>query len=193
MTNESVTKTPIVGLRAGVGAMMGLEPGELSDGELAATIVAFRREMDRLDSVFADLALAGHRRGVGREDGYESTPSWLRARSGMRTGEVHAAIAAGELGEVLPATRTDWRKGRISSGAVRLMRSARVPGYDDELAAVESELLAAALKKDLWSLGRMAQHFKRCARRDGDMPPRRMVCAPRWSPTGWRWMPILVG
>ena len=31
--------------------------------------------------------------------------------------------------------------------------------------------MAVALKKDLWSLGRMAQHFKRCARRDGDMPP----------------------
>ena len=89
----------------------------------------------------------------------------------MRTGEVHAAIAAGELGEVLPATRTAWRDGKISSGAVRIMRSARVPGFDDELAAVESELLAAALKKDFWSLGRMAQHFKRCARRDGDRPP----------------------
>ncbi len=91
----------------------------------------------------------------------------------MRTGEVHAAIAAGELGEVLPDTRTAWRAGRISSGAVRIMRSARVSGYDDELAAVEGELLAAAVKKDFWSLGRMAQHFKRCARRDGGLPPER--------------------
>ena len=91
----------------------------------------------------------------------------------MRTGEMHAAIAAGELGEVLPATRAAWRDGKISSGAVRIMRSARVPGFDDELAAVEPELLAAAVGKDLWSLGRMAQHFKRCARRDGDLPPDR--------------------
>ena len=171
MTNSQAATSPISDLRCGVGSMMGFDPGELSDGELASTIVQFRREMDRLDSVFADLTVAGHRRGVGREDGYESTPSWLRARSGMRTGEVHAAIAAGELGEVLPATRNAWRDGKISSGAVRLMRSARVPGFDDELAAVESELLASALKKDLWSLGRMAQHFKRCARRDGGLPP----------------------
>ena len=173
MTNGQVVASPITSLGAGVDALMNLEPGELSDGELASTIVRFRQQLDRQEAVFADLALAGHRRGVGREDGYESTPSWLRARSGMRTGDVHAAIAAGELGEVLPATRAAWRDGRISSGAVRLMRSARVPGFDDELAAVESELLAAALKKDLWSLGRMAQHFKRCARRDGGLPPER--------------------
>ena len=173
MTNSQAAASPIVGLRTGVGSMMSLDPSELSDGELASTIVQFRRELDRLDAVFADLAVAGHRRGVGREDGYESTPSWLRARSGMRTGDVHAAIAAGELGEVLPATRTEWRDGKISSGAVRIMRSARVPGFDDELAAVEPELLAAAVKKDLRSLGRMASYFKQCARRDGGLPPER--------------------
>ena len=169
MANSPAAVSPLDGLRAGVGSMMSLDPGELSDGELASTILGFRRELDRLDSVFADLVVAGHRRGVGAVDGYESTPSWLRARSGMRTGEVHAAIALGELGEVLPATRTAWRDGRISSGAVRIMRSARVPGFDGELAAVEPELLAAAVRKDLWSLGRMASHFKRCARRDGGL------------------------
>ncbi len=151
--------------------MMSVGPGELSDGELATTILRFRQQMDRLDSVFADLVVAGHRRGVGREDGYESSASWLRARAGMRTGEVHAAVAAGELGEVLPATRTAWRAGRISTGAVRIIRTARVAGYDDELAGIEPELLHTAVRKDLWALGRMASHFKRCARRDGNLPP----------------------
>ena len=153
--------------------MMSLDPGELSDGELAATILQFKVELDRQDAVFADLVVAGHRRGVGREDGYESTPSWLRARSGMLTGEVHAAIDAGELGEVLPKTRDAWRAGRISSGAVRMIGGARVSGYDDELAAIEPEFLAAARRQDHWSLGRMTQHFKRCARRDGGLPPER--------------------
>ena len=173
MTNQTPAVPPLEGLRAAVDSMMVLDPSELGDGELASTILRFRRELDRLDAVFADLALAGHRRGVGAEDGYESTPSWLRARGGMRTGDVHGAIAAGELGEVLSETRTAWRAGGISSGAVRIMRSARVPGFDDELAAVEPELLAAAVKKDFWSLGRMASHFKRCARRDGGLPPER--------------------
>ena len=173
LTNQTATPFSLEALRAGTDAVISLDPAELSDGELASTILRFRRELDRLDAVFADLALAGHRRGVGREDGYESTPSWLRARSGMRTGDVHGAIAAGELGEILPDTREAWRAGRISSGAVRIMRSARVPGFDDELAVVEGELLAAAVRKDFWSLGRMASHFKRCARRDGGLPPER--------------------
>ena len=73
MTNQTPAPPFLDGLRAGVDALMTVDPAELSDGELASTIVQFRRELDRLDAVFADLAVAGHRRGVGREDGYEST------------------------------------------------------------------------------------------------------------------------
>ena len=89
----------------------------------------------------------------------------------MRTGEVHGAIRLGELGEVLPATRVAWRDGTISSGAVRVIGTARVDGYDEELAAIEPDLLDAARRKDFWSLGRMASHFKKCARRDGELGP----------------------
>ena len=173
MTDGRRENPPFVALRAGVESMMSLDPAELSDSELAATILQFKVELDRQDAVFADLALAGHRRGVGAEDGYESTRSWLRARAGLQTGEVSAAIAAGELGEILPETRDAWRSGRISSGAVRIIGGARVSGYDDELAAIEPEFLAAARRHDHWSLGRMASHFKRCARRDGGVPPER--------------------
>ena len=69
MTNSQAATSPIRELRAGVGSMMSLDPADLSDGELASTILGFRRELDRQEAVFADLALAGHRRGVGREDG----------------------------------------------------------------------------------------------------------------------------
>ena len=83
MTNQTPVRSPVEGLRAGTDAMMSLDPCEFSDGELASTILRFKVELDRLDSVFADLVVAGHRRGIGREDGYESTPSWLRARAGL--------------------------------------------------------------------------------------------------------------
>ena len=105
MTDGRSVTPPFEALSAGVDAMMTVEPGELSDSELAATILRFRGELDRQDAVFADLVVAGHRRGVGAEDGFESTRSWLRARAGLQTGEVSAAIAAGELGEILPETR----------------------------------------------------------------------------------------
>ena len=102
MTNGPGEVSPLVVLVGGVEAMMSVVPGELSDSELAAMVLRFRRELDRQEAVFADLVLAGHRRGVGREDGFESTPAWLRASTGMRTGEVHAAIHLGELGDILP-------------------------------------------------------------------------------------------
>lgn len=149
MTNGTGVVSPLGVLSTGVEALMTIVPGELSDSELASTVLRFRRELDRQEAVFADLVVAGHRRGVGREDGFESTPAWLRARTGMRTGEVHAAVAAGELGEVLPETRVAWRDGTISSGAVRIIALARVDGYDEELAAIEPELLDAARRKDL--------------------------------------------
>lgn len=171
MTNERLEDRPLGELHAGVNAMMGLVPAELSDSELAATIRGFRSEMDRQDAVFSDLVLAGHQRGVGRQDGFESTAEWLRARSDMRTSDVHAVIRLGELGDVLPAARAAWRDGHISTGAVRIIGAARVQGYDTELAAIEPELLDAARRKDTWSLGRMASHCKRCARRDGDLGP----------------------
>ena len=193
MTDQTLARSPLDDVRTGTDAVMCLDPADLSDGELASTILRFRQQLDRQEAVFADLIVAGHRRGVGAEDGYESTPAWLRARSGMRTGEVHPAIAAGELGEVLPATRAAWRAGKVLSGAVRVMRSARVPGFDDELAAVEPELLAAAVRKDFWSLGRMASYFKRCARRDGGLHRNGMVCGRRSSATGWLSMVISAG
>jgi len=171
MTIGQVTQPPIQGLRAGVEAMMTVVADELSDAELASTILRFRGELDRQDAVFADLVMAGHRRGVGAEDGYDSTPGWLRARAGMRTGDVHAAIDAGEVGEFLPRTRSAWRDGHISSGAVRVICTARVAGFDSELAAIEPELLDAARRKDMWSLTRMASHFKNCACRDGELGP----------------------
>jgi hypothetical protein len=151
--------------------MLTVAVDELSDAQLASTILRFRREIDRQEAVFADLALAGHRRGVGAVDGYDSTPSWLRARAGMRTGDAHAAIGFGELGEILPATRDAWRKGQISLGAVRVIGTARVAGFDEELAAIEGELLDAARRQDMWSLTRLASHFKKWARRDGGLGP----------------------
>ena len=82
MTNRQAPASPLEDLRTAVDSTMALDPSDLGDGELASTILRFRRELDRLDAVFADLAVAGHRRGVGAEDGYESTPAWLRARVG---------------------------------------------------------------------------------------------------------------
>ncbi len=136
-------------------------------------MLRLRREIDRIDAVFADVVTAAHRRGAGTGDGYDSTRACLRRQAGMRTGEVRAAIHDGEVGELLPETRSAWRAGRITSGAVRTISGARVEGFDAELPACETELLTVASRKDMWSLQRLTAHFHTCAKRDGTLPPDR--------------------
>ena len=152
MGDQMVMERPIVVLRAGVDAIGTLDPADLSDVQLAGEVLRLRREMDRLDAVFAGLVAAAHARGVGAGDGYQSTAAWLRWQAGMRTADVRAAIDAGALAEVLPETTLAWRAGRITTGAMRCIAAARVDGFDTELAAVEPEFLGAALRKDMWSV-----------------------------------------
>ncbi|MEP6624617.1 MAG: DUF222 domain-containing protein [Acidimicrobiia bacterium] len=104
---------------------------------------------------------------------YQSTDAWLRWQAGMRTADVRGAIDAGEVGELLPETRTAWRAGTITSGAMRAITAARVKGFDAELQGSEAEFLAAAKRKDMWSLQRLTARFRACAKRDGKLPPDR--------------------
>ncbi|MEP6624645.1 MAG: DUF222 domain-containing protein [Acidimicrobiia bacterium] len=170
MGESGTAEAPIRAFRDAVDAALELDPSGLSDGGLAAAVLGVRREQDRLEALSAELVLAAHRRGVGTVDGYDSTAAWLRARAGMRTGEVHAVIRAGEVGEVLPDTRRAWRDGSITSGAMRLIADARVEGCDLQFQAAEGEFLAAARRRDMWSLSRLTAYFRACAKRDGDRP-----------------------
>jgi hypothetical protein len=88
----------------------------------------------------------------------------------MREGEARAAIDAGEVTEMLPATGEAWRAGEISSGAARAMVSARVDGHDEKLRAVEGELLELARRGDVRTLRRACQHFRKLALADGTEP-----------------------
>jgi len=173
MDDTEKSGPPIRVLARGVDALTSVEVSELSGAALPGFVLALRREMDRIDAVFAEAVTAAHRRGAGTGDGYESTAAWLRWQAGMRTNEVRSAIAAGEVGELLPETRSAWRAGRITSGAMRAISAARVEGSDPQLQASEPEFLAAATRKDMWSLQRLTAHFRACAKRDGTLPPER--------------------
>ena len=161
MIDGMVTERPILGLRAAVDAMGSVDASEFTDARLAGEIRCVRREMDRMEAVFSGLVAAGHRRGVGALEGFQSTNAWLRARSGMR---------AGEVSELLPETGSAWRDGEISSGAMHMIVKARVPGYDTEFQACEPELLKAARRSDLWSLSRLAAQIRLLARSEGNEP-----------------------
>lgn len=157
-------------LRESIDELVQFEPADLSDAAFAQHLLAVRAEMDRLDGIFAGLAIAGHRRGIGATDGAQSTAAFLRVRAGMREGDARAAIEAGEVTELLRETGAAWRAGEISSGAARTIVAARVVGHDDELIGCEPALLDLARRRDLRSLGRVTAHFRNLALADGTAP-----------------------
>jgi len=140
------------------------------DAALADELVVVRRQIDRLEARFAELAWAAHRRGIGSADGCASTAAWLRWRAGMREGDARGAIEAGEICQLLPDTGAAWVAGEISSGAARTIVGTRVAGHDDQLVACEPVLLDFARTGELRGLRRAAAHFRNLARADGSAP-----------------------
>lgn len=161
---------PLVPLCAAVDAAAAIDPTELNDVVLGEEITSLRSEMDRLEAQFARLVWAAHQRGVGSADGSPSTAAWLRRRTGMREGEARAAIEAGEVCDILPATAAAWRAGEISGGAARTILGARVKGHDAKLRAVEPALLNLARDGAIRELQRTCAHFRNYAQADGTEP-----------------------
>ena len=103
-------------------------------------------------------------------DEYRSTASWLGWKTGVFAGQVRRSINHAEVAELLPETGHAWRAGKISTPAMEAITSARVPGHDEKLAAVESEFLKLAKRGEHASLRRLAACFRDVATADG-MPP----------------------
>ena len=127
-------------------------------------------EIDRLEAEFAQLAWAGHQRGIGAVDGSVSTQAWLRHRTGMREGEARATIEAGRVSELLTKIGAAWRSGEITGGAAKTIVAARVEGHDLELRALEETFLFLARADDQRELRRACTHFRNCATAEGTEP-----------------------
>jgi hypothetical protein len=162
--------TGLDALRAAVDAAVTVDPAQLSDLALADELVGLRREMDRLDAVFARLAAAAHRRGVSAEDGATSTAAWLAHHASMRTGDARAAVEHGQVAGLLADTGDAWLDGDVSSAAFRTIAGARVDGHDEQLVQCEQALLGLARDGDLVPLRRAAAHFRNLARSEGSVP-----------------------
>jgi hypothetical protein len=147
-----------------------LEVSSLRDVEIADELVALRSEIDRMEARFAQLAWAGHQRGIGAVDGSPSTQAWLRRHTGLREGEARTSIEAGRVSELLPKIGTAWREGEITGGAAKTIAAARVEGHDLKLRALEDTFLRLARADDQRELTRACTHFRNCAKADGTEP-----------------------
>ena len=130
-------------------------PSRMSDAEIADELIRRRAEIDRLEAEFAQLAWAGHRRGIGAADGSPSTPAWLRRHTGMREGDARGAIEAG-CGVRVAADRSVRRGATVRSPVARrkTIAAARVEGHDLKLRALEDVLLMLARADDQRELRR---------------------------------------
>jgi Domain of unknown function (DUF222)/HNH endonuclease len=150
--------------------LAGVDPNTLRDEDLADSVIALRRVMDRFDAVFARWADAGHRRAVGQADGVASTAAWLRHRGRMREGDARAAIDDGDAAALLRATGRAWLAGEISTAEARTIFGTRVRDHDEQLMACEAELLGLAREHRTRDLRRACAHFRNLARADGEQP-----------------------
>lgn len=153
-----------------VEELVALDPAGLADAELAQDLVRLARLRDRLESVATVWSRAACVRGIGLADGHVSTPAWISWQTGQPRGAVNRMLRTAEVCELLPETAAAWAGGEITSGAVDLITSARVAGFDDELVACEDEFLTFARRRDHKSLRIATQHFAGCALADGTKP-----------------------
>ena len=103
-------------------------------------------------------------------DEYRSTASWLGWKTGVFAGQVRRSINHAEVAELLPETGHAWRAGKISTPAMDAITSARVPGHDEKLAAVEAEFLKLAKRGEHAGLRRLAACFRDVASADATPP-----------------------
>jgi len=153
-----------------VERVLDLDPVTMPGAALQADLLRWSKRRDQEDAGFAAWVLAAVRNQVGVEDGYVDTIGWLSWQTGKARGELRRSVRLAELCELLPETGQAWRDGKITTSAVDMIAAARVPGFDDELVATESEFLDFARRGDHRSLRLVTQHFRACARADGSKP-----------------------
>jgi hypothetical protein len=155
-------------LTAAIDALLAVEPDAVSDTELAAAMVALRREQSRLAAAVAELTAAFDARRVWAGDGSRSAIDWVAVRARLPRGQ-----AAGEVRDAcrlraMPATRAAWQAGDISTAHVRTLATlAGHPRAGEHFSDGEELLVdqARASRFDDWQ--RLCGHWRDAADPDG--------------------------
>jgi 5-methylcytosine-specific restriction protein A len=159
------------GLAEAVDELVGTDLGTRCDSELRETLIAARREIDRLEAFVATLVLAVHRRGIPAGDGATSTPAWVQWQTGQRFSDARASLDAGRACESLPKTAKAWAQGEISASAARTICRGLRDGHADVYATMEDDLVDRAAERDLRGLDVRIRHYQsRCDALDGTEP-----------------------
>jgi hypothetical protein len=102
-------------LAAALDRLLAVDPAELTDGELAAGVVALRRQQARLAAVVAQLTAAFDARGVYAADGSRSAAEWIGVRARLPRAQVGWEVCGARRLQAMPATRAAFAAGDLNA------------------------------------------------------------------------------
>jgi Domain of unknown function (DUF222) len=111
-------------LDAALGDLLGLDPDDLSDGELHDLVVTVQRESHRLAALRAKLLSAWHGRGIWADDGSRSAPHRLARETAMAVGSAKVELRRARALRSMPATAAAVADGALSPDHVDLLARA---------------------------------------------------------------------
>ena len=120
--------------------LVGTDPGDLTDGELASATVALARLAQRVEAGLCRHAAALEDRAVHRRDGAVSAPSWLTARTQMSRGRCGGVFVTARALRDCGVTAEAYRSGRLGTAVVQAMMRVR-EGLEGRFAQDEQVLV----------------------------------------------------
>src|SRR4051794_3348024 len=134
-------------LGAALDAMRGIDPTELTDGELADSIREVYVAEQRLAAVRARLLGEFDARGACREAGALTTKAWLEHTLRMSPGDALIARRAGRTVRELPALAEAFAAGQTTARHVDLVGRAVGKHGAERVSEFEQALLPIATKE----------------------------------------------
>jgi hypothetical protein len=156
------------GLARAIDALLAVDPDGVSDGELAASMLALRREQARLAAVVGELTAVFETRRVYAGDGSRSATDWIAVHARSPRGQVADEVRDARRLRSMPLTRDAFRAGDITAAHVRaLARLAGHPRAGVHFPNGEAHLVdqARRLRFDDWQ--RLCDHWRDAADPDG--------------------------
>jgi len=109
------------GLAEAIDALLAVDPGELSEAELATAMVALRRDQARLAAAVADLTAVFDTRQVHAVDGSRSAADWIAVRCRLPRPQAGREVREARRLRTMPATRAAFRAGDLNPAHVRVL------------------------------------------------------------------------
>ena len=118
---STLTPSCTAGLAEALDGLLDVDPGGLSDGELAEAMVALRREQARLAAVVADLTAAFDTRQVHATDGSRSATDWIAVRCRLPRPQAAREVREARRLRTMPTVRAALRAGDINPAHARVL------------------------------------------------------------------------